>query len=99
MLGLMGLAAAFGLGLAAIFVAEKLDTTFHSADEVRAFVDLPVVATIRRIPTRAVARRRRWRAVLVVSAAVLLIGLVAVAAFYVATDNERLTLLTARGGM
>src|SRR6185436_11669117 len=40
---LMGFVAAFAFGVAAIVAAEKLDTTFHTAEDVQAFTNLPML--------------------------------------------------------
>ena len=55
----MGLIASLGLAFAAIIVAERLDTTFHSLDDLRSFINVPTVAAIRRIPTQSQARAQR----------------------------------------
>jgi polysaccharide chain length determinant protein (PEP-CTERM system associated) len=98
MLALMGIAASLGLGLAAMFLTEKLDTTFHSAADLSAFADLPVLATIRRIPTSVAVNRQRWRAVLVTCATLVAVVLIGAVAFYFAAGNERLVMLVANGG-
>jgi polysaccharide chain length determinant protein (PEP-CTERM system associated) len=94
---MMGLVASLGFGFAAMVIAERLDTTFHSADDLREFAAVPTVAAIRRIPTVTGARRRQLRfAVLAVSFIVALAAIVA-GARYVAAGNEQLVRLTARG--
>lgn len=94
-LGFLGsLALAFG----AVVLTEKFDTSFHSVDELRAFVRVPTLATIRLIPTQTAARRRRQ--MLPVMIVVFLLGLAAIAAgaHYYALNNEQLLRLAARVG-
>jgi polysaccharide chain length determinant protein (PEP-CTERM system associated) len=93
----MGLAAALGFAVAVVIAAEKLDATFHTADAVRAFTSIPVLATIRQARTAAVVRRRRHRMALGTCAAVLAIGLIVAGSYYVATNNEEMVRMIARG--
>jgi polysaccharide chain length determinant protein (PEP-CTERM system associated) len=93
----MGLVASLGLAFAAIIVAERLDTTFHSLDDLRSFINVPTVAAIRRIPTHAEARGKRLRGALIAVAAVVVIALVATGSHYFASGNESLVRMTARG--
>jgi polysaccharide chain length determinant protein (PEP-CTERM system associated) len=96
---IMGIVAAFASAIAAVVAAERLDTTFHTADELRTFIDVPALIAIRRVMTRAdVWRQRRRFAVMTVSAIaglVLVIG----GSYYVASGNEQIVRLTARGAM
>lgn len=77
-------------GIAAmVFVAEQLGQTFHSAQELRAFSAVPVLASIRRIHT---TNENVERGILTVTIAVLyVLGLLALA-FFVHTNA-----LTAKG--
>ncbi|HET9359104.1 MAG TPA: Wzz/FepE/Etk N-terminal domain-containing protein [Vicinamibacterales bacterium] len=93
----MGLAAALALAVAAVVVAEKLDMTFHSSDDVRAFTGLPVLATIRQVPTAASARRQRLQVAAGMCVAVLGLSLIAAGSYYVAAGNEDVVRLIARG--
>ena len=93
----MGLVASLGLAFAAIIVAERLDTTFHSLDDLRSFINVPTVAAIRRIPTRSQARAQRLRGALIAAAAVAAIAMVATGSHYFASGNESLVRMTARG--
>lgn len=58
---LMGFVAALGLAVGMVFLVERLDTSFHSVDELRAFTRVPVLASIPRIVTRGDTWRRRLR--------------------------------------
>src|SRR4051812_34038563 len=67
----LGFALAIGLAIGSVIAAEKLDTTFHSVEEVRAYLGLPMLPSVPLIASRAVTwRRRRRAALLTVSVAV-----------------------------
>ena len=92
----MGLIASLGLSLGAVLVAERLDTTFHTADELRGFTDIPILASIRRVMTETAVRRQRGRAAVMVGAALVGVALVVAGSYYVTAGNERIVRLTAR---
>jgi polysaccharide chain length determinant protein (PEP-CTERM system associated) len=75
-LSVVALLVALGLAAAAAALAERLDTSFHAADDVRAFTRVPVLASIPAIVT-AGDRRARWLR-LGVGAMALCVALVAV---------------------
>src|SRR5207247_10787159 len=52
---------ALAMAAVAVFVAEYLDTSFHAADELRAFTSVPLLASIPRIDTRRDVWLRRGR--------------------------------------
>src|SRR5262249_12252177 len=58
---ILGLAASLAVAAAMVLAAERLDTSFHTVDEVRAFSRVPVLVTIPRIVTRADERLARRR--------------------------------------
>jgi polysaccharide chain length determinant protein (PEP-CTERM system associated) len=93
---LLGCFAAAVCAIAAIVVAEKLDSTFHSPDDLRESVDVPVLATIPRVASGVGAKVRRVALAGVAIAGVVLIG---AGAWYVAAGNEAVTRLTVRGGI
>jgi polysaccharide chain length determinant protein (PEP-CTERM system associated) len=93
---MMGLVAAVASGFGAIIAAEKLDTTFHTADDLQAFTSLPTLARIRLIPTAARSRRGRLRVALLTAAALGLAAVVAAGTYYVAGGNEQIVRMTAR---
>jgi polysaccharide biosynthesis transport protein len=95
-LAIMGFITALAIGIAAIIAAEKLDTTFHSADEVQAFTSLPMLARIRVIPTAARARRLRVRYALIAAAAIIALAVMVAGSYYVAGGNEQIVRMTAR---
>jgi polysaccharide biosynthesis transport protein len=89
----LGVLAAIGLAAAAVILAEPFDTSFHSLDELRAFTAVPVLGTI---PLISLGRGRQLARAVVVSASILLvIGLTAYAAAYLARGNEDIVRLLA----
>jgi polysaccharide chain length determinant protein (PEP-CTERM system associated) len=93
----MGVVGSLALALFAVVGAEKLDTTFHSVDDLRAFARIPAIAVIRRIPTPAEARSRRVRQVLVAASVVAALALIIAGARHVGYGNEQIVMMTARG--
>jgi polysaccharide chain length determinant protein (PEP-CTERM system associated) len=93
----MGLVLAAGLAAGAVLLTEQRDTSFHTLDDLRAAVPVPVVATIPRLVTerdrRALRRRGALIGVATVAGLVLLIG----AAWWLGHGNERLVWLVTRG--
>src|SRR6266850_2451490 len=81
-----------GLGLAAglVILAEQIDSSFHTLDDLRAVTSVPVLASIPRIVTEADIRRRRRRFQLSTVAAVCGLVLIVGAAYFVAMGNEQL---------
>jgi len=94
---LVSVIAAAVAGAAAILIVEKLDASFHAPDDLRAFIKIPVLATIPRVVTVASTRRRHYQRVLAASAAVVVLSLLAAGSWYVAAGNEMITRLTTRG--
>ncbi len=94
---LLGVVFACAVTAAAVMLAERLDTSFHSVDDLRAFSKLPVLVTIPEIRTRADRTRRRWRMWLAAGAGV--VGLVLIVGIaYVGARNELLVALLTRTG-
>jgi uncharacterized protein involved in exopolysaccharide biosynthesis len=90
----LGMLAALGLAAAAIIIAEQFDTSFHSPDELRAFTTVPVLVTI---PLIALGRGRQVGHAALVSVSILLIvGLTATLAAFVAQGNEDLVRMLVR---
>ena len=87
---LIGLVLSFGLAAGAVVLAEQLDTSFHTVDELRRFSSVPVLASIPRIVTEADTRRSRWRFRLAACAAMLAVAVLMGSAHFVATGNEQL---------
>jgi hypothetical protein len=93
----LGFFASVALALGAVVAAEKLDTTFHTVEDVRAFAGIQALAVIRRIPTASEIRTRRIRFALVTVSVVTALVLIVFGARYVGTGNEQMVLMTARG--
>ena len=94
----MGFFAALAAAAAAVFAAEKLDTTFHSPAGLSSVLNVPVLATIRVVPTRRTTFRRRAKRALVTGAALVVLTLIAAASYYIASGNEDLVRMISRGG-
>jgi hypothetical protein len=92
----LGFVLAVGLAIAVVLGAEKLDTTFHSADELRAYVSLPILASAPQIPSRAFSGRQRRRAALVAVSVGLGLSLVVAGSRYVSHGNEQLVRMMER---
>ena len=81
---------AIDLAAAAVIVAEKLDGSFHTIEQVRGRTSLPVLVSIPRIVTEADAARQRTRFRLATMATSIgLVALVAVS-YFLAHGNEQL---------
>ena len=92
-----GLALSFVLGAGSMVLMELLDTSFHSARDLRAYTTVPILVNIPRIVTEGDARRRRWRfrfAAVGVLVAVVVIG---GSSYLFAHGNEQLAQLLSRG--
>jgi polysaccharide biosynthesis transport protein len=94
----MGLLAALGIAAAVVFAVEKLDTTFHSPSALSAVANVPVLASIRTVPTQRTAFRRRAQTAMATGAGVLALTLIAAASYYIANGNEELVRMISRGG-
>ncbi len=92
----LAVVGSLALGAAAGFVAEKLDTSLHDADDVRAFTSVPVVASIPLIVTDGDLRARRRRAVLVAASLLVGLGLMVHTVHGVAQTKEGVVLMLAR---
>lgn len=97
LLMLFALLAGAGAALVATLVAERLDTSFKTADEVRGFTAVPVLASIPRMTTAAEARARRFRFAAAAVSLLLVIGMVVKASRVVARNNDALVAMLSRG--
>ena len=91
----LGILLALGLAVGVVIAAEKLDTSFHAIDELRAFSAVPTLAVVPLLASSARARARRRFAVAAVSAIVGL-SLAVAGARYIAHGNEQLVRLMER---
>jgi succinoglycan biosynthesis transport protein ExoP len=96
-LAFMGLMGALALAVGAVVAIERFDTTFHTADDLRAFADVPMLATIRKVATKSAVRRRRFQHALVAASVVVGLVLVVAGTYYVAAGNEQLVRMMVRG--
>jgi hypothetical protein len=86
-----------GLAVGAALLAEKVDTAFHTIDDLRAFVTVPTLFSIPRIFTAADTRRQRRRFVLTTASIVVCLALIITGARHLAKGNDQIVRLTARG--
>lgn len=94
----MGLLASLGLAFAAVVAAERLDTTFHTVEDLRAYVPSPAPLTVRVILTSSDVRQRRRRFALLALLVMAGVFLAAAATYYVADGNEQIVRRMARVG-
>ena len=95
---IMGLIFALGLTVAVMFAADRLDSSFHTVIEVRAFTNVPVLATVPPIITRRDQARGVLRAGLAVATLVVAVAAVLGGAYFLADGNHRLVRVVSRGG-
>jgi polysaccharide chain length determinant protein (PEP-CTERM system associated) len=93
---LMAVGGCLALAGAAVVVAEVLDTSFHSAADLRASSAVPVLVRIPTIVTEGDTRRARWRARFVVAATVAALILVGAGAYTIGHENEQLVQILSR---
>jgi protein tyrosine kinase modulator len=94
----MSLVLSLGLAGGALMLAETLDTSFHSADELREFTIVPVLASVPRIVTEVDRRRQQRRFRLAAGGAMLGLVLIAGVSYFIGHGNEYLVQILARGG-
>ena len=90
------LVVAIDLAVAGVFVAEKLDASFHTIEQVRGRTSLPVLVSIPRIVTSADAAWQRTRFRLATMATGVGLFVLAVASYFLAHGNEQLVTLLLR---
>ena len=76
---LIGLVGALGAAAGAVMIAEYLDMSYHTVDELQASTNARVIAAIPWIEGRHDPRRQRWRLGVAAAMVVVLLGTVAVA--------------------
>lgn len=95
---LLSLMLSLGMAVGAVVLAEQLDTSFHSVDDLRTFTSVPVLASIPKIVTAADMRRQRRRACLLALLAMLGLALMVGTGYFVGHGNEQLvSRLTSHG--
>jgi polysaccharide chain length determinant protein (PEP-CTERM system associated) len=90
------LVVAIDLAVAAVFVAEKLDASFHTIEQVRGRTSLPVLVSIPKIVTTADAAWQRTRFRLATTATGIGLFLLAAVSYFLAHGNEQLVTLLLR---
>jgi polysaccharide biosynthesis transport protein len=93
---LFALLASLGAAAAAVRLAERLDTSFRSADDIRAFTSVPVLASIPRTVTAAENRSRRLRFLATGASVLVAIGVLIHASHRMARDNDALVSMLSR---
>jgi len=91
---ILGLLFAIAAAGAMVLFADQMDTSFHAVDDVRAFTNVPVLASIPRIGQAG--RTGRARLVLGTASALAAIAVIAVLSAHLASGNEQLVRLLAR---
>jgi succinoglycan biosynthesis transport protein ExoP len=94
---LMGIVIALALAIGATVASERLDTTFHSVDDLRGFTTVPTLVRIPRIVTAQDVRRARWRRACIAVAVVAGLGLIGAGSHHVGRGNDEIVrLMTTR---
>jgi polysaccharide biosynthesis transport protein len=88
---LFTLLASLAAAGAVVGVAERLDDSFRTLDDLRAFTNVPVLATVAALATPADQRRRRRRLGASVAVAAVTMTLVALATHHVVAKGHALT--------
>lgn len=86
----MSLVLSLGLAGGALMLAEMLDTSFHSIDELRQYTIVPVLVSVPKIVTDADRQRGRRRFRLAAAGAVLGLIVIAGGSYLIAHGNEQL---------
>jgi len=89
-------ALCLGLAGAALVLAEVLDTSFHSAADLRSTTAVPVLVRIPSIVTEADTRRQRWRFRFAVVGTVVALLLVGGGSYVLGVGNEQLVQMLSR---
>jgi succinoglycan biosynthesis transport protein ExoP len=96
---LTGLGLALGLAVATVVVAEKLDTSFHTAEALAAFTSVPILISITQIVSEVETARRRRRAGLVALSTTVGVAAALAVSYFIARGNEQLVwMLSSLGG-
>jgi succinoglycan biosynthesis transport protein ExoP len=93
----IGFVLALLMAGAAVVLAEQLDPTFHSVDDIRGFTRVPVLGRIPDMPSPAEGSRRRFHSWVLATLCLAGVLLAAEISYGVARSQERLTMLVSRG--
>jgi polysaccharide chain length determinant protein (PEP-CTERM system associated) len=92
----LGFILAIGLAVLAVLAAEKFDTSFHSIDDLRGYINIPTLFSIPLIQTTTARRKRRRRSALVAASVAVGLALIVVGSRYLASGNEQIARLMLR---
>ncbi len=84
---LAGLAMSLALGAGVVFLRDKMDSSFHVVEDLRAFSPVPVLVSLPRIDTSVDLRRQRLRFCMKAAAALVLLYGLSVATYAFATGS------------
>ena len=96
-LGMLALALSLGAAALVAMLRERLDTSFHTVDDLRAFSRIPVITGIPPLVTEGDLRQRRWRLGLVTVSLMVGIGIATGGSYLFAHNSEQLTRLLSGG--
>lgn len=93
---LIGLVLSLALAAGVVVLAEQLDASFHTVEDLRAFTKVPLLVSIPRIVTETDTNRRHWKVGL--GSAAAMVGLVFIigASYYLAHGNDEIVLKLVR---
>jgi len=94
---IVGVLLAVGAAAAAAMLAERLDTSFHTFDDLRLFAKVPVLASIPHVATADEMARLARRHRLATASVTLGLALVVAASYYMAHGNDQLVRILSRG--
>lgn len=95
---IMALVLAIGISLGSVLLAEQLDTSFHRRDELWGFTNVPILASIPRIVTRADIWLRRLRFGLIGVLTIAGLALLVRASWFVGQNGDQLVWILAQRG-
>jgi len=91
---LLGVVLGLGAAAFAVALADRLDRSFHTVEELQAFSRLPVLVTIPHIGAAGASRRRLWLTAAPIAIGIVLVVLVS---YHIASGNDQLASLFSRG--
>lgn len=95
---IVGILFSLAMVAAVVLAAEYFDTSFHDVDDLRAAVAVPAIFSVPLIAVRPTGRTR-VRTVALAAVSVVALLLIVAGSHYIATGNEQLVRLVARGRM
>jgi polysaccharide chain length determinant protein (PEP-CTERM system associated) len=93
----VALFGSLAMAAAAAWLADRLDTSLHTAGDIRSVTRVPVLVSIPLIVTAGDRRSRQRRVWLAAAGLLLALGVVAHGVYRVARTNESIVLMMARG--